>query len=54
MEDEERAYDEAVKEGVEVIHLGLQRLRLVEARILEHALNYVQGLIASSPDTGRE
>lgn len=49
VDDEERAYDDAVKEGAEVIHLGVQRLRLVEARILEHALNYVQGLMASSP-----
>lgn len=53
VEEEERSYDVAVKDQVETIHLGLQRLRVVEARLLERVLHYVRGLVHAQAGEAR-
>lgn len=43
LEEEERRYDAAVAARVEGIQLGLQRLRVVEAKLLQRVVSYVCG-----------
>lgn len=45
LKEEEVLYDEAVEKKVEAIHLGLQQLRVVEAKLLQEVVSYVQRLV---------
>lgn len=45
LKEEEVLYDEAVEKKAEAIHLGLQQLRVVEAKLLQEVVSYVQRLV---------